>query len=814
MKIVWSWLLELCDLDRMPSVDEGARALTGAGLEIEGLTDLGAGFAGVVVAEVVGKRPHPNADKLNLVDVIVEAGGAATQVVCGAPNVPAPGGRVLWARPGATLPGGLTLGTKPVKGVDSPGMLCSEAELGIDGGADAGIIVLDAHDRTPLGAPAQLALGLADHLLEVNVPANRGDALGHLGIARELCALLGGRVVLPADATDPDEVDTLRAADLVTVTIAPEDLARCPRYVARVVDGLTVGPSPRKLAARLRAIGVRPISNLVDVTNYVMFELGQPLHAFDHARVDGARIHVRGAAAGERLTTLDGVERALAPGDLLICDGARPVALGGVMGGLDSEVAAGTSRVLLEAAAFDALTIRRTARRLGLHSEASHRFERGVDPSLPPLAAARAASLLAQLGGGQVAQGAVDVYPQPHARATVPLRVARARALTGVDLDAAGCSDALTRLGCAIAPGADDDTLAVTVPSARADLTREVDLIEEVLRLTGYDQVPATLPPLRAAPVTTADDRPDRARRALAAAGLAEAITFAFQSRERLAALRLPPDDVRADPVALKNPMSVDQAVLRTSLVPNLLAAVARNRNFGVADVALFEVGSVFRRAARPDGLCDEPVHACVALAGARPAWLGPAQPWDVFDLRGFVEALLGALTGSVARFVPGADQPFLHPGISATVELDGVVVGHLGEVHPETREVLGVDVGVLVCELSLATIGASGAGAPLRQMRAIPRHPGAARDVSLLLDLAIPAARVRDVIDAAAQPLVESVRVLEDYRGDNLPAGHKSMLWSIAYRGADRTLTDAEVEAAHEAIVARLVAELPAQRR
>ena len=819
MKIVWSWLLELCDLDRMPSVDDGARALTGAGLEIEGVTDLGAGFSGVVVAEVVGKRPHPAADKLSLVDVIVEKGGAATQVVCGAPNVPAPGRRVLWARPGATLPGGLTLSVKPVKGIDSPGMLCSEPELGV--GDDAGgIIVLDEHDRTPLGAPAQQALGLADHVLEVNAPANRGDVLGHLGLARELCALLGGRVVVPADALEPDAelvASDLDAAALAAVAIAPDTRAGCPRYVARVIDGVTVAPSPRKLAARLRAVGVRPINNLVDVTNYVMFELGQPLHAFDHAHVAGARIEVRLARPGERMTTLDGVDRALEPGDLLICDGARPVALGGVMGGLDSEVTTATTRVLLEAAAFDARTIRRTARRLGLHSEASHRFERGVDPALPPLAAARAATLLARLGGGRIARGAVDVHPAPRAAAQVPLRVTRARAVTGVDLDAAACEDALTRLGCAVA-ATDGDALHVTVPTARADLAREIDLIEEILRLVGYDKVPATLPPLRAAPVSTADDRPDRARRALAAAGLAEAITFAFQARERGAALRLPAGDRRADPVALKNPMSADQAVLRTSLVPNLLAAVARNRNFGVPDVALFEVGSVFWRADRADGLCDEPVHACVALAGARPAWLGEARAWDVFDARGLAETLLGALSTGAVRLVAGSPaapvEPYLHPGVSARIQLDGVDVGVLGEVHPETREAFGVEVPVFVAEIDLSKVGAAGAGAPVRQMRAIPRHPGAARDVSLLLDLAIPAARVRDVIDAAAQPLVEAVRVLEDYRGDNLPAGHKSMLWSIAYRAPDRTLTDAEVESAHEAIVARLCAELPAQRR
>jgi phenylalanyl-tRNA synthetase beta chain len=388
MKALWSWLLELCDLPTMPTVEEGARALTGGGLEIEGLVDLGAGFSGVVVAQVVAKRPHPDSTKLTLVDVITAKDGPATQVVCGAPNVPEPGRKVLWARPGATLPGGITLATKPVKGIDSPGMLCAEDELGL-GDDHAGIVVLDADDPTALGAPAQRALGIDDWLLDVNVPANRGDCLGHEGLARELAALLGGRLVQHDVAADLAELASeLRAADLVELAI--DDAAACPRYVGRIVDGVTVGPSPRRFAQRLRAVGVRPISNLVDVTNYVLFELGQPLHAFDwHRLAAPPRIGVRRAAAGERLTTLDGNDRALEVGDLVITDGSGPIALAGVMGGQATEVTAATSRILLESASFEARSIRRTARRLGLLSEASQRFERGVDPALADRAAAR-----------------------------------------------------------------------------------------------------------------------------------------------------------------------------------------------------------------------------------------------------------------------------------------------------------------------------------------------------------------------------------------------------------------------------------------
>jgi phenylalanyl-tRNA synthetase beta chain len=812
VKVTWNWLLELVDLDRAPSVEDGAAALTRVGVEIEGITALGAGFSGVVVAEVVGKRPHPQAQKLTLVDVITERGGAATQVVCGAPNVPEPGRRVLWARPGATLPGGMTLGVKPVKGIDSPGMLCSEPELGVGDDA-AGIIILDPTDRGTLGGPAQEPLGVDDWLLEVNAPANRPDLLGHLGVARELVAVLGGRVVPPAEHLDEITAD-LDCAALAKVEI--DDPDACPRYVARVIDGVTFGPSPRRIAARLRAVGVRPLSNLIDATNYVMFELGQPLHAFDATQVAGGELRVRRARDGETMVTLDGVPRVLTAGDVLICDRDRPVALAGVMGGENSEVSATTRRVLLESASFDPLSVRRTARRLDLPSEASQRFGRGVDPELAGLASVRAAGLLARLGGGKVAVGAVDAYPKKRVVVPIRLRLDRLRSVTGVALDHAAATDALTRLGCTVENQPDGDVLA-TPPSSRGDVAREVDLIEEVLRLRGYDQVPSTLPPLRSAPLQLVSARPDHARRVLAAAGLHEAITFGFTSVDRLAAMRFAPGDRRNAPIPLRNPMSADQAIMRTSLLPNLLAAVARNRSFGRTDVALFEVGSVFLRRHGAGGrevqeLADEPVWAAGVWSGTRPAQLGRGARYDFFDARGVVEQLI-ARFGAAAIVRPVTDVPYLHPGVAASVHLDEDAdpVGVVGEIHPEVRLALGIDVPVFAFELDVDRLPER---APA-QMRAIPRFPGSSRDVSLLVAEAIPAARVREVIRGAHQPLVERVDVLEDYRDPaKLPAGTKSMLWSIGYRSIERTLTDAEVDAAHEAIVALLVDHLPAQRR
>nr|MBA2542220.1 phenylalanine--tRNA ligase subunit beta [Deltaproteobacteria bacterium] len=779
MKILWSWLLELCDLDQQPTVEEGARVLTRGGLEIEAITNLGGGFTGVVVAEVVGKQPHPSSDKLTLVDVIVERGGPSTQVVCGATNVPNAGGKVLWAQIGATLPNGMTLAPKPVKGVVSPGMLCSEDELGL-GSDHSGIVVLDANDTTQLGAPAQKALFLDDWLLEVNAPANRGDVLGHYGIARELCAMLRGRLIAP----DTDLSAHISQPGKAGIRVEIADPKLSARYIARVIDGVDVKPSPMRLAQRLKAVGVRPISNLVDITNYVMFELGQPLHAFDADTLNAGVINVTPAHDGEVFKTLDNIERTLVPGDLMIRDGVRGVALAGVMGGLDTEVTSKTTRVLLEAASFLPIAVRRTARRLGLHSEASHRFERGVDPEVAALASARAARLLCQLAGGKVIGDAVDAYPNERKPKPIAVRMPRVRMLTGVPLDPGTCRDALMRLGCGV--GGADELLEVTPPSARADISREVDVIEEIIRVVGYEQVTGTLPVMRQAPPIQPPDRAELARAALAAAGPYEAITFGFHSVDRNMSLVLPQADRRAQPIALRNPMSADQAVMRTSLVPNLLAAVTRNQSHGRPDIALFEVGSVFLRRGggmteRPiTELADEPVWAAGVLAGRRPAQLGNGTPWDAFDAKALALIAIHAVSGNLlVKTRATSTVSYLHPGVAGELLFDDVVIGWFGEVHPRTRAKLGVDGAVFAFDVDLSHLPLTGPA----QMRPIPKFPGSARDVSILLSEDIPASRVAEVIESVGESLVANVRLMEDYRDPKLGAGMKSMLWSIAYR-------------------------------
>jgi phenylalanyl-tRNA synthetase beta chain len=814
MRAVWSWLLELAELEREVAPDEGAALLTGAGLEVESVEVLGGAFSGVVVAEVVRAERHPKADRLTVVDVIDRQGGPATRVVCGAPNVPAPGGRVLWARPGARLPGGLEIAVRALKGVESAGMLCSEKELDI--GEDAGGIAVLAGDeaRAPLGASAEDALRLRDAVLEVSAPANRPDTLGHLGLARELCALVGGRLAPAAIDLAPVTDAALQASRLCAIDI--DDPAGCPRYVARVIDRLTVGPSPGWMRRRLQAVGVRPLSNLVDVTNYVLFELGHPLHAFDYRRVAEARIRVRRARPGERMTTLDGRERALDPGDLLICDARQPIALAGVMGGQDSEVADDTGRVLLEAAAFEPRAVRRTARRLGLHSEASQRFERGVDPAGAERASRRAARLLAELGGGRVAEGAVDAYPRPPERAWISLRAARASSLAGFPISRDEVADALARLGLELerGGGAGEDELRVAAPSFRPDLTREVDLIEEVLRLRGYDRLPATLPAMAEPPASEVDGRPAAVRRVLTGLGWHEAITFGFTSPARIAALRLAPDDARLRTVALRNPMTVEQSVMRTSLLPNLLAALSRNLKHDVSDVWLFEVGSVFLPRAG-QLLPDEPTRAAGIACGRRPGWLGPGPEADFYDAKGAVERIAADLADGGApelRFEPARDIPYLHPGIAAHVlAADGTRVGEVGQVHPAVSAAFEIAAPCFVFDLDLERLPRP----TPRQMRPVPRFPAVTRDVSLFVAADIPAARVGDLITARRDPLIAAVRVLEEYRDPAVvPAGQKGLLWSITYRSPDRTLTDQEVDERHEALVSHLVEKLAATRR
>ncbi len=811
MLAVWSWLSELVEFDREVTAEEAATALTGAGLEVEEFRRVGDDFSGVVIAEVVSKEKHPSADKLTVVKVIDSEGGEPVVVVCGASNVPEAGGRVLWARPGARLPGAFELGSKKLKGIESAGMLCAEDELGLGDGHD-GIVVLGPEAATAaLGSEAQDALGLRDVVFDLCIPANRADALGHVGIAQELAALLGGRAKLPSVDLAKVLDDSKSAEGMVRVKIA--DATACPRYVARVIEGLSIGDSPLWMRQRLRHVGVRPISNLVDVTNYVMFELGQPLHAFDYEKIKGQEIKVRHAKADEVMVTLDDVERKLKASDLLICDGEAPVALAGVMGGQSSEVSDSTTSILLESANFEAMTIRRTAKRLGLHSDASHRFERAVDPNVASLACQRAALLLAEMGGGKVVAGEVDCYPTTIEPKEVTMRLSRCAALSGITVDKEVVIETLGRQGLD-ANSSGSDEVTVLVPTSRADITREVDLIEEVVRLYGFDRVPATLPDTTVRPTSIADQRRVRGQRAMIGAGYCESLTYGFTSPKRIADLGLPSADRRSQPITIDNPMTLDQSVMRTSLWSNLLAAVAHNRKREVRDVRLFELGHVFLKSTEGTELPDEPLQLCAVLAGHKDGWLRPGAEVDFYDAKGAVQGVLTAIYGGAEdfEFRPNPSATPLHPGISAGIfDKSGAEIGCVGEVHPHVRKSYDLDARVFGFELNLGAMPAP----TDTQMVGIPRYPAISRDISMFLATSVPAVQVRTIIQDCNEPLIAEVNVLEDYRDPaHVPSGKKGMLWSVTYRSIERTLTDAEVDEAHQRVETRLLGDLAATRR
>lgn len=788
MRISYQWLAEY--VDGLPSPEELARRLTAVGLEVEGLERRGAELAGVVAARIVASEKHPNAEKLSVTQVD-RGDGEPLQIVCGARNYQV-GDVVPLATVGTVLPGGTKIEKAKLRGVESFGMLCSARELGLD--ADASGLLLLPRDLAP-GTPIAKALQLEDVLLDVNVTPNRPDALSHLGIAREVAALLGRSVKLPAPRLAEGGGD---ASDAVRVSIeAPQ---KCPRYAARVIEGVKIGPSPGWLARRLEACGVRSISNVVDATNFVLLELGHPLHAFDLDRVAGHEIVVRVARPGEKLTTLDGKERALDPDDLVIADRERGSALAGVMGGGVSEIGPGTTRVLLESAWFAPQGIRRTARRHALKSEASYRFERGADPGMVLPALDRCAALIAELAGGTVRSGVVDVQASPPAPVEVRLRWARPGELLGMPVAREDVGRILTGLGFQVR-GQDGEGATFGVPSWRQDVTLEEDLVEEIVRSLGYDAIPETLPRLAlATPALPGEAQGvERLRRGLEAAGFSEAVSFSFIAPADQQAY-----DPAAQPVALANPISAELAVMRTGLLPSLLRAVERNLRQRVEDVRLYELARAFRRGPGPG---DEPADEWWELAGvlmgrrSPVGWSVPAAPVDLYDAKAALEDVLSALAIDDVTYAARA-EPWSHPRASAAVLGEReAVLGTVGELHPRVAGAFGLPRGVFAFRLDLTALLSHAELVP--RYRGVPRFPAVLRDLAVVVADGVEAAEVVEAVEA--EPLVEGATLFDVYTGAPIPPGKKNLALALRYRAVDRTLTDAEVDEAHARIVARM---------
>jgi phenylalanyl-tRNA synthetase beta chain len=795
MRLSLNWLTDFVDLTL--EAQDLADRLTMAGFEVEAVERVTPDFSGVVVGRVVNVERHPQADRLQVAEVTT--GSQTYRVVCGAPNVAA-GSLYAFAPPGAVLAGGHRLKAAKLRGILSEGMLLAEDELGLS--ADH-VGLMEIPQDLELGRDFAAALGLADTVLDIAVTANRPDCLSVLGLAREVAALLDQPL------RHPEVNVTAPAAPEIQARVTILDPVHCPRYAARLMAGLTVAPSPFWMRRRLQLAGLRAINNLVDVTNYVLLEFGQPLHAFDFDRLRGGEIIVRLPKPAERtFTTLDGGERLLDPETLLICDGEGPVALAGIMGGLDSEVTGATTRVLLESAYFNPRTIRRTAKRLGLSTEASYRFERGVDPDGVIHALERATQLMCQLGAGRVAAARLDEYPAPIQHPRLNLRVSRANQVLGTDLTANQMLHLLRRLHLP-ALAVDDENLVLQVPPFRGDLEREIDLIEEIARLAGFDAIPVTLP---RGEVATPRPGPDvrllaAARQLLEGLSFFEVITYAFQP-DRLGTLLTPGADAAA--LRLANPLSEEQAMMRTSLLPGLLDTLRRNTLKQSLDVRLFEISKVF--APQPGQDLPREDHWLTGLMyGAREeaAWNTTPDPVDFFDLKGIVETLLDGLLIPDLAFAADGLPDYLRYG--ARVLSGDRELGVLGELRPDIAERLDLEGDIFSFELNFAAL--CRASLPPR-FTPLPRYPAVYRDIALVLGEAIPAARVAQALYDYGRPWLVEARLFDVYAGEQVPAGKRSLAFRLSYRDPERTLTDDLVNAHHQALVAALEKDLGAELR
>jgi phenylalanyl-tRNA synthetase beta chain len=777
MNISYRWLQSIAPgLQGTPH--QIAERLATLGAPVDEVVDLGAQIGDVVIARVDEVRQHPNADRLRLCTVDA-GGGERVQVVCGAPNVEA-GGLYPFAPIGATLPGGLEIKKAKLRGEASEGMLCSARELGL-GRDHSGLMTLRG-DFHP-GDNFRQALGLDDHLLVVDVTPNRGELLSHLGVARELAPRGEDGIELPRFPADRGHACPVtpgrRERDVAGVEVEIQDDQGCTRYMGAVVRGVSIAPSPEWLATRLRAVGVRPINNVVDATNYVLHELGQPIHAFDLALLRGGRVVVRGAQAGERLTTLDGVERVLEPTDVVIADGEGAVALAGVMGGQNSEVSESTTDLFIEVALFDPRAVRRTARRLGLNTDASHRFERSVDPEGQPAALHRVIELIQAVAGGQ-AVGAVDLCPHPFERLKVGVREERVEKVLGVPVSAAEIRDLLDPIGFEV--NTRPRPMLVLVPGFRPDVTSEIDVIEEIARRRGYGSFPEAMRPFRP---TSVPEHPSiaverRMRDLLVRWGFLESVTAAFAAESPGA-------------VPLLNPLSAEEGFLRTSLVPGLLRRAEHNLAHGVRDVRLFEVGAVFFPAAEGRVAGEERRVAAVFTGASRPPhWSGPAPDWDAWDLKGLMEELAAEHPGAT---VDAADGRF-------TLSVDGKEIGN-GRVAASGE----VDAPAWAGPVFVVEVRLPAAVASRREVRyqPLPVHPGSERDLALLVPTGTRGADVAATIREAAGALLEEVYPFDLYEGKGIPEGTRSLAFRLRFRAPERTLTDAEVDGAVSRVLSAL---------
>ena len=798
MKVSLKWLQEYVDIDIPPQ--ELARKLTMAGTEVEGIQIIGENWGDAVVGEITAINPHPNADRLKL--VTVDTDDHQTTVVCGAPNI-STGIKIAFAPVGTQLIDSesgksFCLKSARIRGVSSSGMICSERELGISDNHE-GIMILP--DEAPKGRA--LAEYLGDAVFDLAVTPNRPDCLSVIGIAREAAALTGKQIHHPDNRYEETESPI---EGQLSVNI--EDHKLCPRYCASLITGVRVGKSPWWLQQRLVKCGMRPINNIVDITNYVMLEHGQPLHAFDYAQIRGGKIIVRRARKGEKIITLDGIERNLSDETLVIADRERAVAIAGIMGGLDSEVTDNTTSILLEAANFNPASIHHTGSKLNLPSEACMRFERGIRPELISGAIEKATKMIAELGGGRALRGLVDNYPGAEEKKPILLTTERTEKLLGTGFSTEQMISALSSLGFECRTESNPPGVRATAPYWRSDIKLPVDIIEEVIRITGYEEIPSTLLSTRL-PAHTPEPLADlkrNVRSQLIGYGFQEILTYSLTGMERLN--KLVPGEKLEPPIRMANPMTAEQEYLRPTLRSNLLNALRSNRRHEEGGIRIFEVGKVYQQG--QSKLPDEPVYLCALMSGLRQkrSWHGDNGTVDFYDAKGVVEGLLDKRVGEL-HFEKGGDAT-LHPARQATVIIDGHRIGVVGELHPAVQEAFGISECTVLFEINLTALLPSIAGETA--FRPIPRFPAVVRDIALILDRSVTHQSIYDVIRGFR--FVTEVTVFDLYAGNQIPQGKKSLAYRITFQSTEHTLTDSEVDKILQKILERLSQELGATLR
>jgi len=793
MRVSLNWLKDYVNIPL--SVDDLAELLTMSGLEVEAKEPLGRSLEEVVAARILSVVPHPQANTLWLCDV--EAGQGAVQVVCGAPNLRV-GMMAPMALPGTKLPGGLEVKESRIRGEASVGMLLAEDEMGLTED-HTGLMVLP--ESLSPGTPVAGALSLEDWALEISLTPNRPDCACVIGIAREIAALTRGKLRKPDIRFRESD---RRIETLTSVTL--EDSEGCPRYAAGMVCGFELKPSPFWIRYRLHVSGIRGISNVVDVTNYVLLEMGQPLHAFDYDRLKENRIVVRKAGEGEVFTTLDGKTHTMSKDNLLICDGQRPVALAGVMGGLNSEIFSESKNVLIESAFFDPITIRRSSKRLGLSTEASYRFERGVDIDGAVPALRRAMRLISELAGGEVIQGIIDNYPTPRSPREIDLRVDKTNRFLGTELSRDTVAGYLQALDMDVQPSG-ENVLQVKPPTFRVDITRDWDLMEEVARLEGYDHIPVTIPPIRPSDEKESPEMTtgDRVREIMAGLGFSEVISFSFIAPDSADFLGAERESPLRSFVTLLNPLTVDQSVMRTSLIPGLVAAVKTNLSYGEKDLKLFEWGRVFVRKGTDELPQERLVLSGLAMGLANPKeWYRGERAVDFYDVKGAAETLLKALGLRDLLFERGETPPWYLKEAASVIRLQDQRLGTVGRLSPEVLKRFDVDAPSLYAFEIDATVLLEKVTED-RTFDPLAKFPAVYRDLSIVAKRTLESARIQEIILREGKGLVESVTLFDLFEGGKIDPSEKALAFRICYRSKETTLDGKDINKLHESIMERI---------